>query len=342
MVLVTACGGNDNKTPDTPSGTSSKVTLAFISTLSSSTSSTGATNLDNPGSAGISSKLSGTMTNSSTSLISASSLPTSSTNTTTLKSSFQTSSLMSLSSSQSKMFSSFPASFARSSASPVSSFPRATSSSRSSSSSIEDGFVNNYIKIDVSSSGTNLWSLQLASPLSKGVEAGKTYKISARLKASAPTDVHLYVTPGLEHDWATYPKNTDVNSDVAKLNLTTDWKTYELTFVADITDLTNRLHLDYGFNAGYQLFVDNLSVKEVGTDEEQIYHGNVSYDDQIITGGAGLDQLTFGYWYDVKNPGGGGATLTIESEPIVTSSSSSVSSSNSSRATSSASSNSSK
>jgi hypothetical protein len=229
-----------------------------------------------------------------------------------------------------------PASIAWSSIGRSSSPTIISSASYSSSSSVVDGPLNHYLKIDVSSSGTQTYMKQLATPLLKGLEAGKTYKISARLKASAPASVSFYVTLGPDHNWAPYPSDTNNPGT----DITTEWQTYEHTFVADTTDPTTRLHLDYGLLGGYQIYADDISVKEVGTDDEQIYHGNVLSDDQILVEGAGLDALTYGYWYNVINDRLDGVIVTVESEVILTSStsSSSLNSSSASMASSSASS----
>ena len=129
-------------------------------------------------------------------------------------------------------------------------------------------------KVTATESGTMFYQIQLATGL-WNIEAGKTYQFKFRAKASTAFTIPSgYVKlMQLDSPWADY--SSVPNAD---LNVTTDWKTYIVQYVANATASDARItfHLGGVLPDGASFYVDTLSLKEVQPDAELL--PNPSFD----------------------------------------------------------------
>ncbi len=101
------------------------------------------------------------------------------------------------------------------------------------------------------STGTN-WHVQFAQP-NVSLEAGKTYEISFRAKASANRTINAFTDFGAD-PWTTY-----FSQDV---NITTTAQTFTYTY----TQSENRATARFGFNLGQStqtVWIDNVVLREI-------------------------------------------------------------------------------
>jgi hypothetical protein len=127
-----------------------------------------------------------------------------------------------------------------------------------------------------------------------GLETGKTYKMTTKIKADLNTIIDFQINRG-GGEWTSYPLNasggaghTDADDDCS---VTAEWSICSHTFTSDITDSTGVvLNLNLGIASLTTVWVDDLSVVEVdavghavgGT--EQVIRGDIQSGDVTMQG----------------------------------------------------------
>lgn len=128
---------------------------------------------------------------------------------------------------------------------------------------------NKVLKIDVTDGSTVNWHVQLQQVLPVGFSTTKSYTLSYRIKASELKTIPVLVTTG-DPDYVSYPTSmTDVP-------VTSEWQTKVFTIVPTGNDTTVLFQTNLGNNGAYQLWLDDISVTDVGGANEQITNGAVA------------------------------------------------------------------
>jgi len=119
-------------------------------------------------------------------------------------------------------------------------------------------FSNNIAHANINNSGDALWYVQLIHT-NIALEQNKTYNISIRAKASAARkmDFILHKQSG---DFKTYYSE--------RLDLTTDWQTYNFNFTSGVTDLDARIVFFLGQESA-DVYFDNMSIHELNCTENR-------------------------------------------------------------------------
>ena len=140
---------------------------------------------------------------------------------------------------------------------------------------VSDQGPNHVLVVDNGNAGENSWDKQCNTMLNSSMTIGKTYIVTARIKADNPGECALWPI------WTTSPNknqwggSTDVQY-LAAVNLKSEFDEYTWKFTANFA--IDKIQFAFGLIGG-KVYFDDVSCVEEGTTTEMVINGNFESDD---------------------------------------------------------------
>ena len=140
---------------------------------------------------------------------------------------------------------------------------------------VSDQGPNHVLVVDNGTAGSNSWDKQCNTMLNASMTIGKTYIVTARIKADNPGECALWPI------WTTSPKKNQWGGSedvqyLAAVNLKSDFDEYTWKFTANFA--IDKIQFAFGLIGG-KVYFDDVSCVEEGTTTEMVINGNFESDD---------------------------------------------------------------
>lgn len=140
---------------------------------------------------------------------------------------------------------------------------------------VSDQGPNHVLVVDNGTAGSNSWDKQCNTMLNASMTIGKTYIVTARIKADNPGECALWPI------WTTSPKKNQWGGSedvqyLAAVNLKSDFDEYTWKFTAEFAN--DKIQFAFGLIGG-KVYFDDVSCVEEGTTTEMVINGNFESDD---------------------------------------------------------------
>ena len=148
---------------------------------------------------------------------------------------------------------------------------------------------NKCLQIKATKAGDQLWAHQASYSLSKPMVSGDSYKVTLKIKASAATEVGLWMTNTKSENKNRFGMSQDVQQ-LAPVNVTEEWQEYTWQFKADYP--ADQISFVFGKLGGF-LYLDDLRLIDVNVAVNMIFNGDFAEEktDGWQTGRMGNDKL---------------------------------------------------
>ena len=140
---------------------------------------------------------------------------------------------------------------------------------------VSDQGPNHVLVVDNGTAGSNSWDKQCNTMLNASMTIGKTYIVTARIKADNPGECALWPI------WTTSPKKNQWGGSedvqyLAAVKLKSDFDEYTWKFTANFA--IDKIQFAFGLIGG-KVYFDDVSCVEEGTTTEMVINGNFESDD---------------------------------------------------------------
>jgi len=140
---------------------------------------------------------------------------------------------------------------------------------------VSDQGPNHVLVVDNGTAGSNSWDKQCNTMLNASMTIGKTYIVTARIKADNPGECALWPI------WTTSPKKNQWGGSedvqyLAAVKLKSDFDEYTWKFTAEFAN--DKIQFAFGLIGG-KVYFDDVSCVEEGTTTEMVINGNFESDD---------------------------------------------------------------
>ena len=140
---------------------------------------------------------------------------------------------------------------------------------------VSDQGPNHVLVVDNGTAGSHSWDKQCNTMLNASMTIGKTYIVTARIKADNPGECALWPI------WTTSPKKNQWGGSedvqyLAAVNLKSDFDEYTWKFTANFA--IDKIQFAFGLIGG-KVYFDDVSCVEEGTTTEMVINGNFESDD---------------------------------------------------------------